>query len=245
MTVDYSIVIPAYNEESELPATLASVHAAMTQQTALGEVVVVDNNSTDRTAAVAEEQGARVFFEPFNQISRARNTGARAARGRYLIFLDADTRLPAPLLREALDRLRSGRHAGGGAMVVFDRPMGRIGRGMLAGWGRLSRWNSWAAGSFIFCRREAFEAVGGFSEAVYASEEIWLSRALRRWGKARGLRFSIVPEPPVVTSSRKMDWYSGRRMLALLVLHILCPWSVRSRRWCRFWYDRPGSTPIS
>jgi glycosyltransferase involved in cell wall biosynthesis len=83
MAVDYSIVIPAFNEEEFLPATLAAVRAAMAAQTgACGELIVVDNNSTDRTAAVARSLGAQVVFEPVNQISRARNCGAAAALGR-------------------------------------------------------------------------------------------------------------------------------------------------------------------
>ena len=98
----YSLIIPAYNEEEWLARSLPAVRAAMTAVNVPGEVIVVDNNSTDRTAAVAREQGAEVVHEPVNQISRARNTGARCSRGRYLMFLDADTLLPPGTLRAAL-----------------------------------------------------------------------------------------------------------------------------------------------
>ena len=63
-----------------------------------GEVLVVDNNSSDQTASVAKSQKVKVVFEPINQISRARNTGARSARGRFLVFLDADTQISFELL---------------------------------------------------------------------------------------------------------------------------------------------------
>jgi len=68
----------------------------------------------DGTAQAERDAGARVVFDPVNQISRARNTGARAARGRFLVFEDADTLVPAPLLHEALEVLASGRAGGGG-----------------------------------------------------------------------------------------------------------------------------------
>src|SRR6185369_12224787 len=87
-----SVVVPAFNEERLLVATLDSIKAAAQ---GLGdwnwELVVCDNNSTDRTAEVARAAGAKVVFEPHNQISRARNTGAAAATGEWLLFVDADS----------------------------------------------------------------------------------------------------------------------------------------------------------
>lgn len=95
MATDYSIIVPAYNEEDCLPGTLAYLGRAMAGvPDAAGEVVVVDNASTDRTAAIASRWGARVVFEPHRQIARARNAGAAAARGGRLIFVDADTHVP-------------------------------------------------------------------------------------------------------------------------------------------------------
>ena len=95
---DYSIVLPAYNEAALLPATLARLQEAMAGIALRGEIVVCDNNSTDATPELARAAGASVVFEPVNQISRARNTGARAARGRFLVFVDADTLVPGSLL---------------------------------------------------------------------------------------------------------------------------------------------------
>ena len=82
MTICYSIIIPAYNEEKWLSRTLAAVRESMDSLPLPGEVIVVDNNSTDRTDRIARQNNAQVVFEPVNQISRARNSGARAARGR-------------------------------------------------------------------------------------------------------------------------------------------------------------------
>ncbi|NQZ69946.1 MAG: glycosyltransferase, partial [Lentisphaeria bacterium] len=92
MTIDYSVIIPAYNEEKLLPDTLASLKEKMSDVTDYsGEIIVVDNNSTDATAEVAKAAGAIVVFEEHRQIARARNAGGQIAKGRYLIFLDADT----------------------------------------------------------------------------------------------------------------------------------------------------------
>src|SRR5262245_27581298 len=110
---EYSIIVPAYNEEKLLPATLANLRAAMATVPYSGELVVCDNNSTDRTADVARAGGARVVFEPVNHISRARNAGARAALGRWFVMVDADTHIEPALLASALERMASGRVAGG------------------------------------------------------------------------------------------------------------------------------------
>ena len=101
--MDYSIIIPAYNETEQLPSTLSAIRASMAASNLQGECIVVDNNSTDTTAETARLNGADlVVFEPINQIARARNTGARASQGRYLIFIDADTRINPTLLLQAL-----------------------------------------------------------------------------------------------------------------------------------------------
>jgi hypothetical protein len=112
-------------------------------------------------------------------------------------------------------------------------------------WNIVSRTRSLAAGSFVFARRDAFRAVGGFSEKVYASEEIWLSRALKRWGRRRGLPFVILRDHPVVTSGRKARWYPAPVMLALALGFLVFPFLVRSRRCCWLWYRRPARTRLA
>ena len=236
---DYSIVLPAYNEVALLPATLARLKEAMARIALRGEIVVCDNNSKDATAETARGAGARVVFEPVNQISRARNTGARAARGRLLVFVDADTLVPTPLLAEAIGALATGRACGGGAPVAMEDVSGGLAAGMLSVWNTLARRRRLAAGSFMFCLREAFLAVGGFSEEVYASEEIWLSRALTRWGRPQGLDFLILDEA-VITSGRKARWYPAPLLLAVMLGFVICPWLVRSRHYCWLWYRRPA-----
>lgn len=232
-----SVVIPAYNEAPWLPATLEAARAALAQVGVAHEIIVVDNNSTDATAELARAQGARVVFEPVNQISRARNRGARAARGRELLFLDADTELEAGVLRELLAVLDDGA-AGGGVPVVFDRPVPFWARWGLRLWNFASRRLRVAAGALLFCRRDGFEAVGGFSEQVYAGEELWLSRRLRAWGRRHGRPFVILARP-ARTSARKLDWYTPGQQFAMLALLLVFPFATRFRRLSSFWYRRP------
>jgi glycosyltransferase involved in cell wall biosynthesis len=237
---DYSIVVPAYNEEALLPATLTSLRTAMDRVTLRGELVVVDNNSTDRTAHIARSNGARVVAETVNHIARARNAGARASRGRFLVFVDADTVVPAAVLEAALESLGGGEAVGGGSVVSIDFGTNRVAEALLRFWNRISVRGRLAAGSFLFCRRDAFIEVGGFSEAVYASEELWLSRALRRWGEPRGLSFVILDGPPVQSSGRKGEWYGATTLVGVTLLFTLFPFLVRSKRFCWLWYRRPA-----
>ncbi|MHC4479797.1 MAG: glycosyltransferase [Planctomycetota bacterium] len=239
MKPDYSVIIPAYNEERFLPGALRSVAAAMARVPALaGEVIVVDNCSTDRTAEQARAAGARVVREPHRQIARARNAGGRAAHGRYLIFVDADTVVPARLLRHTLRLLESGAFCGGGTSVRFDRKVPVGARAFLCLWTFLARVCRWAAGSYVFCRRDAFRDIGGFDERFYASEEIHFSRALSRWGWRRGLDVIILSEP-VITSARKVEWFTRRHLLGAAFGLLIDPSRLYSREGCELWYARP------
>ena len=240
MPTDYSIIIPAFNEATELPATLAAIRTAMESQSLTGECIVVDNNSSDATADVARSAGAdHVVFEPINQIARARNAGVAASQGQHLIFVDADTRIDPALLSEALHLLATGSCVGGGAVIEFEGEIGPIGRISIALWKRISQLTRTAAGSFLFCRRDAFEAIGGFDQKLYASEEVRLSRLLRKWGRAHEMRFEIIQSAPARTSARKLQWYSGPQMLGWICFMLLVPIAVRSRKLCGFWYERP------
>lgn len=235
-----SVVIPAYNEEFRLPRLLSSVHSSF-EALALQdyELIVCDNNSTDGTATVAEAAAARVVFEGHNQIARARNAAAAVATGGWLIFIDADSQMTPGLLRQTLKQMSTGQCCGGGALVGMDPaktplPM-RMG---LQLWNIISRVCGWAAGSYIFCQRKAWKAIGGFDEKYYASEEIDFSRRLKKWGRKQKLRFVIITNEAVLTSSRKAKQFSAWQMLYQVMLCSL-PGSLQRRDRCKFWYQRP------
>ncbi len=241
MALMYSIIVPAYNEEDFLPATLERLQSIMAKLPVSGEIIVTDNNSTDRTAEIAREHGARVVFEEHQQISRSRNAGGRASEAAYLFFVDADTLITDELFAESLQLLDTGRVCGGGAIAGFD---GGLKSGpaklFLRLWNWLSRSLRWACGAYVFCRREAFVDVGGFSEKVYASEEIFFSSAVKKWGKPRGQTFEIV-QTPIETSSRKLDWFGTLGLLLQMGVIIFCPFLLFTRWGCRSWYRHPPS----
>jgi len=240
MPPKYSIIIPAYNEAAELPATLTAIRKAMQATAIAGECIVVDNNSSDDTHRVALAHGAdQVVHEPINQIARARNAGAAQSRGQMLIFIDADTRITPQLLTEALRQLETTPCVGGGSTIKFEGEVSRIGRFGIALWERISKLTRTAAGSFLFCRRDAFDAIGGYDQSLYASEEVRFSRQLKKWGKIQGLHFTILSHAPAHTSARKLKWYSGPQILGWVALMLLMPLAVRSRKLCGFWYKRP------
>jgi glycosyltransferase involved in cell wall biosynthesis len=226
-----SFVVPAWNEEVRLPATLAALRLAGEASRRSFEIVVADDGSTDRTAEIARAAGVRAVTVGHRQIAATRNSGARAAAGDLLFFVDADTLVPAEVVRAALAAIDAGA-VGGGAAVRFDGVAPLWGRILLAAVVRSFRLARLAAGCFVFCRRSDFEAVGGFDESLYASEEIPLSRALGRRG-----RFVVLREA-VVTSGRKFRTHAGRVHLRTFLDLALAPRrGVRSRRRLGLWYD--------
>lgn len=235
-----SIVIPAYNEEKLLGSCLAAVAdgaVELTRQGWVHEVIVCDNNSTDRTAEVARAGGARVVFEPRNQIARARNTGARAATGGWLLFLDADCTPSPALFAELVRILNFGQVLGGGARVVLENAP-PPGRALTALWNLISRLTRWAPGGFLFCEAAAFRDLGGFSEELFVSEEIDFSRRLKRLARAGGRRVVILSRHPVLTSARKLHLYTPAELWAFTRQYLRHPLTVaRDRSACPIWYD--------
>lgn len=230
-----SVVVPAYNEEKLLAAALEHVRRGMEVFAGRGwdcELIVCDNNSTDRTPDIARAAGARVVFEPVNQISRARNAGAAAASGDWLLFVDADSSPSPALLADVLEKIESSSCIGGGATVAM--PGGRTDvRLWTVLWNAFSRATSWAAGSFFFCEARVFRELGGFSERLYAAEELDLSRRLKRRG-----RFVILSRHPLATSDRKARLYSWREHAAFVTRFIFRGIrTLRRREDCSIWYD--------
>ena len=205
-----------------------------------GEVVVCDNNSSDATAAIAAAAGARVVFEANNQFWPAPATPAPGPRAAATWSSSTPTPRLADLLRRAVEAMAQGGAAGGGSTMAMEL----YGRHTLFAhlfplWNRLSRRLRLAAGGFIFARRDAFAATGGFFTAVYAAEELFFSRAVRRWGAVRGLDFVILEGDPPRTSGRKADWFPAPLLLGATLLLLVFPFLLRSRAFCWIWYRRP------
>jgi glycosyltransferase involved in cell wall biosynthesis len=229
---DLSFIIPAFNEERTIDAALAALAEATTGLTHTFEVIVVDDASSDATAARASARGARVVPVKCRHIAATRNAGARAARGTWLIFVDADTLVSAPLIRATVAALQAG-VIGGGCDIRFEGRLPLYARILVAAALPIYRGLRLAAGCFIFCTRAAFDQVGGFDETLFAAEEVALSRALRRHG-----RFVLLREQ-VLTSGRKLRTHSGREVLGSL---LRLAWggrrSMARRQGLEIWYGK-------
>ena len=235
-----SVIVPAFNEERLIGESLRHINAAMnafTRRKWETELIVCDNNSTDRTGELARAAGATVVFEPVNQIARARNRGAEAASGNWLIFVDADSHPGEGLFDDVAAQIESGRCLAGGSTIKLEGGY-RSGDFVTALWNKVSRGLKWVAGSFIFCEAAAFRKVCGFNVELFASEEIDLSKRLKKLARTERRKIVILRRHPIVTSARKLHLYTPREHFSFLAKTIF-GWgkTLNSREACHTWYD--------
>ena len=232
-----SFIVPAYNEELLIARTLRAMNDA---GAALGEpfeIVVADDASTDRTAAIAAEHGARVVSVANRQIAATRNAGARASTGELLVFVDADTVVTQAAVRGAVDAMRAGA-AAGGSSIRFDGRVPLFGHVLLWTLLPLYRLIGIAPGCFLFCTRRAFDGSGGFDETMFAAEELAMSQALKRQG-----RFVFLREV-VTTSGRRLRAHSTREIVGVLGRLLLAGNAgVKQRKGLEVWYGDRRTDP--
>ncbi|MEM7103317.1 MAG: glycosyltransferase [Bacteroidota bacterium] len=245
-----SFVIPAFNEEAYITNTLQQLHTALksVEQTALSwEIIVCNNNSSDCTAQLAKDMGANVVFEPKNQISKARNTGAATAKGDWLIFLDADSYPNEGLLLEVVQIIKTDKHIGFGTTITVKD-------GSLFNKLRMERLNpffrffKFSGGVFLGCRKQDFETIEGFSDELYALEEFDFIFRLKQLGKKSRKGFTVLHKHPVITSGRKGElkgsdlirlMFSNVAAIILFILYYFLPgklFSMINSRFLGYWY---------
>lgn len=238
--VRISIIVPAFNEELLLAASLVAIENAANAFAARGweyELIVCDNNSTDHTAEIARAAGAQVVFEPVNQIARARNTGAAAATGDWLLFIDADSHPSPELFVEVAEQIISRRILAGGVTIRMDNDQ-CLTRLVTALWNLASRWRRLMAGSFIFVEAASFRKVGGFSHEWFAAEELELCQRLKKQARKTKRRIIILHRHPLKTSGRKIKLYTPWEILRMMARAALSGGrSLRSRETTHVWYD--------
>ncbi len=216
-----SVIVPALNEEAAIAAAVASAAGAE-------EVIVVDGGSTDRTREIARQSGARVL-EAARGRGLQQNEGAAAARGEVLLFLHADTLLPAGFREQVLDSLSDGRAGWGRFDVRFDAggPLLRLIARLISLRSRISRVAT--GDQAIFVRRALFERLGGFTERELF-EDIDLCRRLKRAAPM------AVPAGRVITSARRWradgPWRTSFLMWAMKLAYLA---GVPSHRLVRFY----------
>jgi glycosyltransferase involved in cell wall biosynthesis len=178
-----------------------------------------------------------VVFEPVNQIGRARNRGAEAATGDWLIFVDADSHPSRELFADTANAIESGKYLFGGAYVHMKGAAALV-RVVTTGWNIFSRLVKYAAGAYIFCEAAAFRKIGGFDLRLYATEEIDLSQRLKALARATGKKAIILHRHPLLSSARKVQLYSPREIFLFTLRAAFFPRrTVRDQKACYAWYD--------
>ncbi len=214
----FSVIIPARNEELLLGRCLDALAEASERIAARPgetlpekryETIVVVNRSTDRTGEIARARGCKVLNDDSKNLSRIRNTGGRAAEGRYVLTVDADSQVSANLLSEAHRALSDARVVGGGVVIVPERWSLGILLTALCLLPIVLRHR--ISGGVLFCRRADFEAIGGFDENLCSVEDIDFAKRLSAHGRTDGRRFVTLWRASIRTSCRKFDrlgdWY--------------------------------------
>ena len=212
-----SIVMPALNEAGAITATLAALAPLRRQG---HELIVVDGGSSDATATLAAAHADRVLGSPRGR-ARQMNTGAAAASGEVLLFLHADTRLPAQAAAAIHRALQGGARWGRFDVTIEGRSAWLPVVGFMMNW--RSRLTGIATGDqALFVQASLFRELGGFAP-MPLMEDIELTRRLRAVARPACLR------ERVLTSGRRWDTRGAWPTI----------WLMWTLRW-RFWRGTPA-----
>ena len=198
-----SVVIPAFNEETLLPGTLRAIGAAATDLSS--EVIVVDNESTDKTIQIAQDFGAKIISESERNIAKVRNTGAQNALGDVLIFIDADTIVPPSLFLKIADVMKDEKCFGGAVAVEYDESKRKWMKYYMYGWKFWQKFFNMKQGAAQFCRKSVFEKLGGYDKSIFVGEDIEFYWRLTTFAKQNDGHLSFIENPKVRTSARRLD----------------------------------------
>ncbi|MFH0713862.1 MAG: glycosyltransferase [Candidatus Micrarchaeota archaeon] len=196
-----SIIIPAYNEENTLLHCIKAVRQSIAFSKLPCEVIVVDNNSEDNTVKIAVKLADKVYHEKRQVIAAVRNNGACHSYGKFLIFVDADTAVPLPLVRDFVRALSTGSVVVGCQVMphplkIHEKALFKLFNSFL----QVSVISGAAfSGNAVGYRRDTFNKLGGFDVGRTASEDHDLSNRASRLGKAIFLK-----NLTVLTSNRRV-----------------------------------------
>ncbi len=206
MQIDVSIIVPAYNEEHEIRATIGHILTAAIVSDLRYEVIVVNNDSTDNTQDILNELKVKTVFLPKqenNTIAAVRNAGAKEATGKILLFIDADTWIPNDLIEEFYQKFENEKVICVGCKIM---PRANI------AWKAFFRTLNWIvnasvktgsaaiAGNCVAYRATAFKKLNGFDERMAASEDQDLSMRASKIGRVIFIRKLIAK-----TSARRLE----------------------------------------
>ncbi len=207
---EISVIIPALNEAKYIMHLFSSLEAQTFRDF---EVIVVDGDSTDGTRRLASKMG-KVVIEKGKGVGRARNTGARAAKGNIIFFTNADTALSNDLLRKYHDLFRDKSIvAATGPLTPLEdvTPFIRFGYRFASFYLAklaLTIGQPSISGSNFAVRRKEFERARGFDESLITYEDLDLAKRLKRFG-----RVVFLNDAHVATSSRRIKAWGVTRYI--------------------------------
>jgi len=228
-----SVIIPAYNEEKYILETINHSIEILNKANVSYEIIVVNNNSTDDTEKIVKKLDVKVLFQSERSIAKARNMGAFEAKGKYLLFIDADTKITTTLLNKSLEKIKSIKALS--SISKFEKYPTVSSYGIWL-YNIASKLLKLGVGQYIFIEKLSFESINGFDESYFAFEEIDLfKRLIGKYGKDS---FEVLFSP-VITSSRKFD--KGKKntnKFLLLLLRSFFDNSVgKNKDELDFWYS--------
>lgn len=198
----FTVVVPAHNEEKYVVRCINSIKRSADHFGRPVEIIVVCNRCTDKTMELAQANGARTLINEQRCIAAVRNTGIKAARGRYILTIDCDNRMTKGTIKEAYRLLKSGKYIGGGASIRFERyslPLylnDYMCRGAFALTGLYC--------GMFWASKQSFEAVGGFADKR-AMEDVQTAKNLKAYGKKLGKKYGCLKRNYLINSTRKWD----------------------------------------
>jgi glycosyltransferase involved in cell wall biosynthesis len=232
-----SVVIPAFNEALYLPKTLTAIRRAAAECRCGVELVVVDNASNDRTAEIALSLGATVTREEVHNVARVRNTGARAATGDVLLFLDADTVVPPEFLDRIAGTMTDDSCIGGTPDIVHELDS-RILDAYFRAWRWLGRKLDMAQGAAQFCRASEFHHLNGYDESQFMGEDVDFYWRLRKRAVKTGSYLKRLDDVQVSPSPRRFKNAPLWRTLLWTNPLFIAPLRRTRSAW-NAWYVRP------
>ncbi|MEK7433186.1 MAG: glycosyltransferase [Cyanobacteriota bacterium] len=210
--MNLSIVIPAHNEEKFIELCIKSIYEHCTHFNINPEIIVVLNRCTDKTGEIAEKLGAKLIIDDSRNLAKIRNAGIKNAKGDIIITIDADSIITKEYLSEFITNIESGKFAGGGTRVEFNRKsLGIIATKMILD--LYVKISGLSCGAFWFYKKY-YNEINGFNEKLHFGEDIDFAKRLKNYAKSINLKYGISGK--IITSTRKFDKYGDWYFFILL-----------------------------
>ena len=190
--MNVSFIVPAKDEEKFITECISSIkqQRSSNQSDSNHVIIVVDNQSKDRTANIAKNLGANVIHQPLSNAGTTRNTGANLATSDFLAFVDADCTLPSNWLERCLSHFEDPSVVAVGASQAYS---GRKSPWIERIWTdiisprttQLWQTTDWLPAFNLMVRAEIFRTENGFDESLETCEDSDLTLRLANHGQLR------------------------------------------------------------